>query len=150
MSQVKTQDGIAGVDDRHVGGGIRLRTGVRLHVDVLRAKELTGAIPGQVFDDVGILTATVVALAWIALGVFVGEDRADSLQHRLAYKILRGDHLQAFVLAADFVIYGGGDLWVGLGKRTAHAVRHVAILDYLSGGVRCMESGYARSKHVNL
>ncbi len=131
MGQIKTQDGVAGVDDRHVGGGIGLGTGVGLHVGVIGAKKLLGAIPGQVFDHIGKLAAAVVALARIAFGIFVGEDGTDSLQHRLADKILRGDHLQAFVLAADFVIDGRGDLWIGLGKRAAHAVRHVAILDYL-------------------
>jgi hypothetical protein len=38
------------------------------------------------------------------------------------------------VLAADFVVDSRGDLGISLGKRTAHTVRHVAILDYLPGG----------------
>ena len=38
------------------------------------------------------------------------------------------------MLAADFVIDSRGDLWIGLGKRTTHTVRHVAILDYCGWG----------------
>src|SRR5271156_2521153 len=62
MRQVKPQDGVAGVDDRHVGGGVRLRTRMRLHIDVLGAKELLCPIPRQVFDDISILAAAVVPL----------------------------------------------------------------------------------------
>jgi hypothetical protein len=47
---------------------------MRLHVDMLGAKELPGAIAGQVFDDIGILAAAIVALARIAFGLFVGKD----------------------------------------------------------------------------
>ncbi len=145
MRQVKPQDGVAGIDDRHVGGGVRLRAGVGLHVDVLGAEKLLGAIPSQILDHIGILTAAVIALGGIALGVLVGEDRPDSLEHGLADEILRGNHFQAFVLAADFVVNSGGDLWIGLGERAAHAVRHVAILDYLA---RSSSSGVAAAKKV--
>jgi hypothetical protein len=44
MGQVKTQDGVARVDDSHVGGCVGLRTGVGLHVCVLSAKELFSAV----------------------------------------------------------------------------------------------------------
>src|SRR6202012_5914996 len=35
VREVKTQDGVTGVDDRHVGGSVRLRAGVGLDVDML-------------------------------------------------------------------------------------------------------------------
>jgi hypothetical protein len=34
------------------------------------------------------------------------------------------------VLASDFMVNSRGDLWIGLGKRAAHTVRHSAILDH--------------------
>ncbi len=88
MRQVEAEDGIAGLNNGHVGGGVGLRAGVRLHVRVLGAEELFGAVARQIFHHVGILAAAVVALAGVALRIFIGEDGTGRLQHRLADKIL--------------------------------------------------------------
>ncbi len=93
-----------------------------LHVGVLRAKEFLGAVPRQLLHHVGKLAAAVVALAGIALGILVGEDRTHGFEHGLADKILRGDQFQAFVLAADFVIDGGGHLRIGFVERAGHGI----------------------------
>ena len=85
---------------------------MRLHVGVLGAEELLGAVARQVLDHVGELASAVVALAGIALGVLVGEDRAGGFQHGFADKVLRGDQLQTFVLAALFVLDGLRDLGI--------------------------------------
>ena len=39
-------------------------------------------------------------------------------------EVFRCDHLEAFVLAADFRVDGCGDFGVGEGERLRHAVRH--------------------------
>ena len=88
---------------------------MRLHVDVVGAKELPGAVPGEVLYDVGELASAVVALAGIAFGVFVGEDGASGLEDGAADEVLGGDHLQAFVLAEDLIVYLGCNLRVGGG-----------------------------------
>jgi hypothetical protein len=56
---------------------------VGLHIDVFGAKELFGAVAGEGFDFVGVLAATVVALAGITFRVLVREDAAGGLQNRL-------------------------------------------------------------------
>src|ERR1700722_7588086 len=94
------------------------------------AEELFGSVPCQVLNYVGKLTSAVIALARTALPVLVGEDLSNRLQHRLADEIFRGNHFQAFVLASDFMVNSSGDLWIGLGERAAHMVRHDAILDH--------------------
>ena len=124
MGEIEAEDGVAGLEHRHVGGGVGLGAGVRLHVGVLGAEDLLGAVAGEVLDHVGELAAAVVAASGIALGVFVGEDRSGGLKHGLADKVLRGDHLQPLVLAENFVFDGGGDLRIGLGERERHAVGH--------------------------
>src|SRR5207249_3294994 len=63
------------------------------------------------------LAAAVVARAGVALGVLVGQHRADRLQHRRAGVVLRGDHLQLEPLAILFLAYGGEDFRVGGGQR---------------------------------
>ena len=125
VGEIEAEDGVAGLQDGHVGGGVGLRAGVRLHVGVLGAEDLLGAVAGEVLDHVGELASAVVAAAGIALGVLVGEDRAGSLKHGVADEVLGGDHLEAFVLAEDFVFDGGGDLGIGLRERKRHAVGHV-------------------------
>ena len=63
VGEVEAEDGVAGLEDGHVGGGVGLRAGVGLHVGVLGAEELFGAVAGEVLDDVGELATAVVALA---------------------------------------------------------------------------------------
>ena len=96
---------------------------MRLHVGVLGAEELLGAVAGQVLDHVGELAAAVVAPSGIALGVLVGEHRAHGLQHGLADEVLRGDQLQAFVLAALFMGDGLGNLGIHFAEGARHACR---------------------------
>ena len=102
----------------HVG----LRSGVGLYVGVLGAKEFLGALSRQLFHHVGKLAAAVVALAGIALGILVGEDRTHGFEHGFADKIFRGDQFQAFVLAANFVIDGGGYLRIYFVERAGHGI----------------------------
>ena len=111
-----------------VGGHVGRRAGVRLHVGVLGAEELLGAVARQVLDHVGKLASAVVALAGIALGVLVGEDRAGGFEHGFADEILRGDQLQPFVLAALLVFDCLRDLGIGFRQRTLHGI---AIHDFV-------------------
>jgi hypothetical protein len=39
------------------------------------------------------------------------------------------------------VVNSRGNLWIGLGERTAHMVRHRAILDYLATSSFCEREG---------
>ena len=84
VRQVEAHDGVAGREHGGVRGLVGLRAGMRLHVGVLGAEELLGAIARQVLHDIGEFAAAVVALAGIALGVLVGEDAAGGFQHRFA------------------------------------------------------------------
>ena len=88
VGEVEAEDGVAGGDERHVGGGVGLRAGVRLDVGVVGAEEAFGAVAGEGFDDVGVLAATVVALSGVAFGVFVGEDGACGLEDGAADEVL--------------------------------------------------------------
>src|SRR5580692_3273751 len=91
-------------------------------------KEAFGAGSGEVFDDVGVLAAAVVALAGIALCVFVGEYGACGFEDGAADEVFRGDHLEAFVLALYFVFNLCGDLGVGGGQRGIQVDGHGVIL----------------------
>ena len=99
-----------------------------MHVNVLGAEDLLGPLPRQVLHHVGELAPAVVAPPRVALGVFVGEDRAGRFQNRLGDKIFAGNHLQPFVLAEGFLGKGCGNFRVGLGKGQSHAISHDEIL----------------------
>ncbi len=102
-----------------------------LHVRVLRAEQLFGAVTRQVFDNVRELASAVVALAGISLGIFIREYRARGFEHRFADKILRGNQLQTLVLAAGFVVDGSGNLRIGFVERAVHlgcGILHVIFL----------------------
>ena len=81
VRKVEAENGVAGLQHRRVGRGVGLRAGVRLHVDVLAAEDLSRAVAGEILHDVGIFAAAVVAAPRVALGIFIGEDRAGCLQH---------------------------------------------------------------------
>ena len=106
--QVHAHHPVAGLAHRHVDGRVGLRAGVRLHVHVLGAEQLLGALDGERLDLVDHLAgAAVVAPAGIALGVLVGEQRAERLEDRRAGQVLGRDQLErlglALVLLADQV-----------------------------------------------
>ncbi len=122
VRQVQAENRVAGLKNGGVGGHVRGRAGVRLHVGVLGAEELLGAVARQVLDHVGEFASAVVALARIAFGVLVGENRAGSFEDRLADKVLRGDQFEAFVLAALFVLDGLRDLGIGFRQREFHGI----------------------------
>ena len=128
VRQVEAENRVARLQHRRIGRGVGLRAGVRLHIGVLGAKDLLGPVARQVLHHVGELAAAVVAASRVALGIFVGEDRAGRLQHRFGDKVLAGNHLQPLVLAEGFVVKGSGNFGVGLGKGKRHAVSHNSIL----------------------
>ena len=136
VGKVEAENGVAGLEDGGVGRGVGLGAGVGLDVDVVSAEELASAVAGQVFDNVGVFAAAVVAAAGISLGVFVGEDGAGSLEHGFGDKVFAGNHLQALVLAERFVVNGGGYIGVGLGEGESHAVSHKRILRHQWSVVR--------------
>ena len=139
MRQIQPQNRIARLQNRSVRFHVRLRSGVGLHIGVLRAKQFLRPVPRQVLDNIRKLAAAVITLAGISFGILIREHRAGSLQHGFADKIFRGDQFQAFVLAAGLVINGGGYQRIALGERAVHrigGVFHVVFLiSYTSG--RC-------------
>ena len=78
------------------------------------AEELLGAITGDVLDHIRELASAIVATARIAFRILIGENRTGGFKHCLADEVFRGDHLEALVLAADFILNGGSDLRIGL------------------------------------
>ncbi len=76
------EDRVARRQQRLVNALVRLAAGIGLHIDEADAEELLGALDGERLGDVHELAAAIVALARIALGIFIGHDRALRFEHR--------------------------------------------------------------------
>ena len=119
MRQVHAEDGVARLKNGRVGGGVRLRAGMGLHVGVLGAKQLLRPIARQCFDLIGELTAAVVAPSGITLGVFIRENASGCLQDSFGSEVFACDQFQTGVLAVQLLLYCSIHVWIHLGQRPA-------------------------------
>ena len=88
--------------------------GMRLDVCEFTSEKLGNPFNRQVFRDIDVLAAAVIAPARQTLGVFVGEDRTLGFQHRLADDVLRRDQLDLVALARELGLYRFGHFGIGL------------------------------------
>ena len=114
MIEAEREDRVARLQQREVGGHVRLRAGVRLHVGVLGAEELLRPVDRELLDLVDHLAAAVVALAGIALRVLVRRHGADGLEHARPGEVLGRDQLDLPALALELAAEQPGDVRVDL------------------------------------
>jgi hypothetical protein len=108
------EDRVTRLERRHVDGLVRRRTRVRLDICVLGPEERLGALDRDRLDLVDDLAAAVVALARVALRVFVRRHRSDRLEDARPREVLRGDQLDLAALALELAREQLGDLGVDL------------------------------------
>ena len=72
---------------------------MRLHIRIVGAEQLLGAIDGQLLGLVDEFATTVVTLGRVALGVLVGEYGTLGLHHPRTGVVFRGDELDMLLLA---------------------------------------------------
>ena len=89
-----------GLVHRHVGVSARMR----LDVGVVGTEQGLDPFASQVLHLVHMHVAAVVPLAWVALGVLVGQDRPAGFQYGRRGEILRSDELQRGVLPFDLLV----------------------------------------------
>ena len=102
--EAEAHDRVAGLQERHHDGAVRLRARMRLDVRELAAEQFLCALDRERFDGVRGRASLVITAARIAFRIFVREDGALRLEHRLADDILRGDQLDLRLLAAKLVV----------------------------------------------
>ena len=126
LGQIHAHDGVAQVQQRKVDGQVGLCAGMGLHVGVLSAKQLAGAVDGDLLDLIDELAAAVVAVAGVALGILVGQHAAHRGHHGGGNNVLAGDQLNVLALTAQFAVHCSAQLGVGL-LYIADGVDHVLI-----------------------
>ncbi|MNN87855.1 hypothetical protein D3C81_2054640 [compost metagenome] len=67
-------------------------------------------------DHVDVFAAAVVTLAWVAFGVFVGQNRALGFHDCRAGVVFRSNQLDVLFLALSFLLHGGKEIGVVLGN----------------------------------
>ena len=99
--------------DRH----IRLRSGVRLYVDVIAPEELFCPVARQVLSLVDDVAAAVVPGVRVPFGVLVRHYRAHGGKHRAGDEVLRSDQLNSVPLAGQLLANCRKNLRISVPKK---------------------------------
>ena len=151
MVERKAKDGIAQLDRCRIRSQIRIRATVGLNVGESALEQLFRTITRQILNDIDLLAATVIALAWIAFGILVGEHAAHRFHDRWRSEVLRSDQLDARTLTLELLIDRGCDLRVLCGKdRLCHAFLLSWVKRCCFTMVRSLRPGCSRSKLLGL
>ena len=71
MREIHGQDFVARFNRREINRHVRLRSAVRLHVDMFRAEEALRALDRQQLDDVDIFATAIPAFTGITFRIFI-------------------------------------------------------------------------------
>ena len=102
--QIESHEGVARIENSQEDSCIGLCTRVRLHIGILCTEEGFYSVDSQLLHLIHHLTASVVSLAGITLGILVGQARTQSLHDLIANEVLRGDKLNAAHLSLLLLI----------------------------------------------
>ena len=98
LAEVKAHHGIAGLEDSHGDSHVGLGAGVRLHVGPAGAVDSFQTVDSQLLYLIYHLTSSIVALARVALCIFIGADGPHGLEHIVRYIVLGRNQLQSAAL----------------------------------------------------
>ena len=87
---------------------------MRLDVGRIGTKNLLHAIKCQLLGNVDKFATAVIAFAWIALGIFVGELRALCSHHGRRGIVFTGNELNVMFLTCIFCLDSGKNFGIGL------------------------------------
>ena len=122
--EIEAHEGVARRHQRHerrdIGGGTRMR----LDVCEFTSEKLRNPFNCQIFRDVDVLAAAVIAPPRQTLGILVGEDRTLRFQDRFADDVFRRDQLDLVALAGEFAPHRFSHFGVGFRQGCGEQVRH--------------------------
>ncbi len=112
LGKIHTHNGIAGLNQRKIRRHIRLRARMRLYVGKIRTEQFTGTLDRDIFYDIDALTAAVIALARITLGIFVGQHTAHCRHNGRGNDVFAGNQLQISLLTGKLLRHRRADFFV--------------------------------------
>ena len=95
---------------------------MRLHIGAVSTKKLFHAVDGELLGNIDKLAATVIALAWVAFGVFVRQLRALRGHHGGAGVVFAGDEFDVVFLAFVLSLNRGKNFWIALFDQLAFQI----------------------------
>ena len=110
VRKAHAEHGVARLKQREESRKIGVRAAVSLHVGVLGAEQLFGAVDRECLDDVDVFAAAVISFAGIALGILVGEMGAHCRHDSRRDDVLAGDELNVVLLSPELVFHCGAEL----------------------------------------
>ena len=121
----KRENRVTGLDRGEVDRHVRGAAAVWLHVRMVRAEQLAGALTGELLGGVDRQTARVPALPRIAFGILVHQHGPGGEADGAARGVLGRDEVDLGILLDDLRLDGGVDFGIGLGETTevAQALR---------------------------
>ncbi|MNP49210.1 hypothetical protein D3C76_1433830 [compost metagenome] len=105
MGQVHPENGIPRLQSRKVNGQVRLSAGVRLYVSMLSAKQFLRTIARDIFHDIDMLAAAIVAFAGISFRIFVCQYGAHCFHNSFADNVLGCDQFNVVPLTFELQIH---------------------------------------------
>ena len=114
--EIEPHKGVAGIEQREEHRLVHLAARIGLNVGEFAAEQFLCPFNCQRFDHVGIFAAAIVALARIALSVFVCEDRTGRFQHGQAGDVFGRDQFDVAALAFQLVLNRGMNFGIGFGQ----------------------------------
>ena len=96
--QIEPHEGVAGLQQGQKHRLVHLAARIGLNVGIGRTEQLLRPLDCQRFGHVHELAAAVIALARIALGIFVGHHGTLRLHHGPADDVFRGNQLNLMAL----------------------------------------------------
>ncbi len=124
--EIEPHEGVAGLHQSKKHLRVSRSARMRLYIRKSAAEQLCYPLYGQLLGHVDELAAAVVALAWQAFGIFVGENRPLRFQYGARNDVLRGDQFDLVALPAEFLPNNLGDLRVDLRQRRREQVVNIA------------------------
>ena len=114
VRKAHAEHGVARLKQREESRKVGVRAAVSLHVGVLGAEQLFGAVDRECLDDVDVFATAVISFAGIALGILVGEMGAHCRHDCGGNDVLAGDELDVVLLSLELVFHCGAELGIFL------------------------------------
>ena len=124
VGQAHAQHRVAGLQQGKESCQIGVGAGMGLDVGVIAAEQLASPLTCQFLGHIYGVTAAIVPLSGIALGVFVGQAGAHCQHHCLTDDVFRRNQFDMALFPGKFLLNGSAHLRVILGKKIHSLLDH--------------------------
>ena len=103
VRQIHAQNRITRFYEGEICGHVGLTSRMRLYIDIVTVKQMSGTIARQIFRHINKFAAAVVTLSRISLGIFMGQDTSLRFAHSCGHKVFRSNKFELPGLTTAFL-----------------------------------------------